>query len=431
MSEAGQEAKLKRSLTLFDVVALGVNAVIGQGIFLQPGEAAGLMGPACLVGLLCAALLAFLIALCFAEVGSRFKTTGGAYAYARHTFGSFVGFEVGWMLCCVAVISWAALASGFTLVLGYFLPIVTQRPYNILVSVGVLVALALVNIRGAKMGGRLSTVFSVAKLAPLLIFIAMGLFYCELSRFEPFSPHGYQNLPEAILLLLYPLVGFESSVVPAGEMEEPQKAVPIALVSVMILVVLIYTLVFVVCIGTYAEFPGSKSPVSEAAQQFMGSSGAHFVAAGIVISVFGINAASALVGPRKVFAMAERGDLPAFLGHVDQESGVPRNAIVATCAAAAVLAATGTFKELAIMGVVARFAQYVPTALAVIVLRRRDKDGQAPGFRIPGGEIIAIATLVLIGWLIYETPMEKLQGGLIAMAMGIPFYFLSRRKRRV
>ncbi len=185
-----------------------------------------------------------------------------------------------------------------------------------------------------------------------------------------------------------------------------------------------------VCIGTYPGFPGSTSPVSEAAQQFMGSGGAHFVAAGIVVSVFGINAASALVGPRKVFAMAERGDLPAFLGEVHPETGVPQNAIIATCAASAVLAATGTFKQLAIMGVVARFAQYIPTVLAVIVLRRRDADGEAPGFRVPGGEVIAVATLVLIGWLIVETPGEKLLGGVYAMLLGIPFYLMSLKKKK-
>ena len=117
---------LKRSLGLGAVIALGINGVIGQGIFLLPGKAAGLMGPASLVGIGIAAVLCLLIALCFAEVGSRFSSTGGAYVYAREAFGDFIGFEVGWMTCCVAVISWAALANGFTLVLGTFIPQVAE-----------------------------------------------------------------------------------------------------------------------------------------------------------------------------------------------------------------------------------------------------------------------------------------------------------------
>lgn len=429
MSSEGQEGKLKRSLSLFDVIALGVNAVIGQGIFLSPGLAAGKLGPACIVALLCAAGLAFLIALCFAEVGSRFKTTGGAYTYARETFGPFVGFEVGWMLCCVGVISWAALASGFGLVLGEFFPIFKSGPAHDLLAVGLLAFLAFVNIKGAKFGGGLSTFFSVAKLGPLLLFVFVGLFYLKPEGFQPFAPQGYDNLATGILILLYSLVGFESSVVPAGEMENPQKAIPIALVSVMTLVCIVYTLVFVVCIGTYPGLPGSESPVSEAAGVFMGSAGGTLVAAGIVISVFGINAASALVGPRKVFALAERGDLPKFLAYVSPETGVPRNAILVTCAASAVLAVSGKFEDLLLMGVVARFAQYLPTALAVIVLRRRDKEGEGPGFRVPMGEVVAAATVVLICWLIFETPNEKRIAGLIALGLGLPFYYVAQRKR--
>ena len=117
-----ESSTLKRSLGLATVVSLGINGVIGQGIFLLPGKAAGMMGPSAGLALLMGGVLCFLIALCFAEVSARFDATGGAYVYAREAFGDFVGFEVGWMTCCVAIISWAALANGFTLVLSHFWP---------------------------------------------------------------------------------------------------------------------------------------------------------------------------------------------------------------------------------------------------------------------------------------------------------------------
>ena len=119
---ASEPAGLQRSLSLRDVIALGINGVVGQGIFLLPGVAAAMMGPACLVAIVAAGVLCLLMALCFAEVGSRYHATGGAYVYARETFGDFVGFEVGWMTCCVAVIAWAALANGLTEVLAQLLP---------------------------------------------------------------------------------------------------------------------------------------------------------------------------------------------------------------------------------------------------------------------------------------------------------------------
>jgi len=419
---------LKRSLNQLDVMALGVNAVIGQGIFLLPGLAAALLGPAALVALLMAAAIAFLIALCFAEVGSRFKTTGGAYAYARETFGNFVGFEVGWMLCCVGIISWAALANGFTVVLGRFIPAVAGGWLQPVVAIGLMVLLGGINLISAKVGATVSTVFSIAKLVPVFAFVAVGLFYIEGALFTPFSPQGYGSLAEGTLLLLYAFVGFESSVVPAGEMKNPERAVPIALIGVMGLVCVAYLVVFVVAMGTLPEVAGHANPVAAASERFMGPIGGTLIAAGIVVSVFGINSGASLVSPRKVYAMAERGDLPRVLARVDPKTGVPRVAIVVTFVIAALLSLTGSFKDLAILGVVARFVQYIPTCLAVIVLRRRDGEARSGGFRIPLGPVIPVLAMGLCLWLIVSTDPKKLLGGLVALCLGIPFYLLARRR---
>jgi len=417
------EDELKRSLSLIDVVGLGVNAVVGQGIFLLPGLAVALLGPASLVALFVAALLAFLIALCFAEVGSRFKTTGGAYAYAREAFGPFVGFEVGWMLCVVCVVSWAALANGFTLVLGYFFPEVMSGFLQKFVALTLMTLMVMVNLRGAKTGGLLSTFCSIAKLIPLIVFVVAGVSTFSVAKLQPFAPQGYGNLAEGVLLLLYAFVGFESSVVPAGEMEDPKKAVPLSLISVMALVCVLYGGVFLACLLLHPSLAGSEAPVAEAAEALFGSTGASLIAGGIVISVLGINAAQALVGPRKIFAMAERGDLPDFLARVDQRTGVPKNAILATFGVAAVLALTGSFKELAVLGVLARFVQYIATSLALFKFRALDK-GTPQGFRVPGGPVISAVTLLLIIWLMANVEPIKLAYGLLAMLVAVPLYFL-------
>lgn len=424
---------LKRSLSLLDVMALGVNAVIGQGIFLLPGLAAALLGPASLVALVLAAGLALLVALCFAEVGSRFESTGGAYVYTRETFGAFVGFEVGWMLACVGIISWAALANGFTVVLKTFVPAVAEGWLQPVTAIGLMTALAVVNFWGAKLGATVSTIFSIAKLVPVALFIAVGLFNLEGALFSPFAPKGYGGLAEGTMLLLYAFVGFESSVVPAGEMRNPQRAVPRALLSVMALVCVAYVLVFVVTIGTFPEVAGHGNPVAAASQCFMGPVGGTLIAAGIVVSVFGINTGAALVSPRKVYAMAERGDLPGLVARVDGRTGAPRVAIAVTFLVAAVLSLTGTFKDLAILGVLARFVQYIPTCLAVIVLRRRDRRAGVSGregFRVPLGPVIPVVAVGLCLWLlVFSNPM-KLLGGAAALALGVPFYFWASFRRR-
>lgn len=425
--------ELKRSLSLLDVMALGVNTVVGQGIFLLPGLAAAMLGPASLVALLLAAGIALLIALCFAEVGSRFEQTGGAYVYARETFGSFVGFEVGWMLCCVGVISWAALANGFCVVLGHFIPEVMTGWLQPTVAIGLIIALAGINLVSAKLGARVSTVFSIGKLIPVALFVIVGVFYIDSALYEPFSPEGYGHLAEGTILLLYAFVGFESSVVPAGEMENPRRAVPIALLSVMGLVCLAYVSVFAITIGTFPDVAGHANPVAAASDGFLGTRGATLIAIGIVISVFGINAGAALVSPRKLFAFAEQGDLPAVIARVESRSQTPQVAIGLTALAAILLSLTGSFKDLAILGVVARFIQYIPTCLAVIVLRRRhaatsEKDDDEV-FRLPFGPAIPLLAIGLCLWLLINVDSSKLIGGGLALLAGVPFYLLARRAR--
>jgi amino acid transporter len=420
-----EHAALKRSLGLATVVSLGLNGVIGQGIFLLPGKAAGMMGPSAGVALLFGGVLCFLIALCFAEVSSRFDSTGGAYVYTREAFGDFVGFEVGWMTLCVGIISWAALSNGFTLVLGHFVPEVAEGWVQKAVAISVITLLSVVNWMGANSGAAVVKFFTVAKMIPLILFILVGVFFVQPDQFIPFAPQGTAPLAETTMLLLYAYAGFETLVVPAGEMDNPQQNVPKALFIVMAIVTVVYMGVFGVAVGTFDGIAGHANPVAAASAQFMGPIGGTLIAVGICLSVFGTNSGSALVNPRRFYAMAERGDLPAFLARVDPETGAPRAAIGTTWLLACALSLSGTFVELAVLGVLARFAQYIPTCIAVLVFRHRDTEPH-DGFRIPGGPVIPLVTVVLCVLLLANTDPTRLIKGGIALLVGIPLYFLVR-----
>jgi len=214
--------------------------------------------------------------------------------------------------------------------------------------------------------------------------------------------------------------------VPAGEMNNPQKSVPIALMAVMAIVSVVYLAVLTVSIGTLPEIAGHGNPVAAAASNVLGPIGGTLVAAGIVISVFGTNAGAALVSPRRFYAMAERGDLPRVFAKVNERTGVPVPAVLVTMGLSAVLAATGSFVELAALGVIARFLQYIPTCLAAIVLRRRD-GAQAPeGFRLPLGPVLPLLTVGLCCVLMANTDPDRLIKGGIALAIGTVLYGLSR-----
>ena len=417
---------LRRDLTLFSVVCLGLNGVIGQGIFLTPGRAAELMGPAALVALLLAGVLCFLIALCFAEVGSRFQSTGGAYLYVRETFGDFAGFEVGWMTCCVAVISWATLANGFTLVLAGLVP--ELEPFWIQkgIACGAVTLLTVVNLRGVAAGASVVKFFTVAKLIPIMLFIGVGAFFISSELFTPFSPGGYGSLAETTLVLMYAYAGFETLVVPAGEMNDPQRSIPRALLWVLGICTTVYLAVFAVATGTLSALAGHPNPVAEAASGFLGPLGGGIVGLGVALSVFGTMTGSALVNPRRFYAMAERGDLPPLVRRIDPETRSPVPAILITWAGTIALTLTGSFKDLLVIGVIGRFAQYIPTCIAVLVWRHRDPEGAGVRFRVPLGPVVPLVALGLCAWLLANQDPGKLIAGGLALLVGVPLYFVAR-----
>ncbi|MBT8492686.1 MAG: APC family permease [Deltaproteobacteria bacterium] len=429
---------LQRSLTLLDVVALGVNGVIGTGIFLLPGKWVAFLGPAALLALVFAAVLSFVIALCFAEVSSYFRGTGGAYLYALRTFGDLPGFLVGWMTCVVTVVAWAALANGLVRAVAAFSPMMGEglpRAAFLIVFMGLL---TVVNLRGAKLGAVVANFFTAAKLIPLILFIAVGLFFIDGPSFTPFSPEGYGDFFTATLLIFFAFVGFEGLVVPAGEMAKPRRDVPLALIIVLTLVVIVYALVLCVAIGTLPGLAGHESPIAAAGERFLGGWGGTLIGVGVVVSMVGINAASALVGPRRLFAMAEQGHLPRSLVRLNQH-GSPKVAIVGLYVIACALALWGEYEKLALISVIARFAQYIATSVAVFFLRKRGplpapggdgEDTPRKPFRLPLGPVIPVVSVGLCCFMIYQSkPVEQIAGA-IAVGAGALVYALMWLRRR-
>ncbi|MBX2797302.1 MAG: APC family permease [Myxococcales bacterium] len=405
-----------------------MNAVIGSGIFLLPGKAAELLGPAAIVALLIAGVFSLLLALCFAEAGARFSGTGAAYIYAESAFGPFVGFQVGWISWVVRLISWAALANGFALALLTAVGLDTEQSPALVptIAASALVALAFANVLGARVGAGVIKLFTVAKLLPLAIFLGVGVLYAGADAFVPFAPQGWDRLGETTLLVLWAYAGFEQTAVVAGETRDPQRTVPLALLSVMGVVLLIYLGTFAVAQGTYPGMAGSDAPIAEAATTFLGSAGALLIAVGIAVSVFGTTSGTALIAPRMVFALSERGQLPPWLSQLHARYGTPVPAIVLTTTISVAIAVSGTFAQLALISVVARFAQFIPTCFAILVFRRRDRlaGAASPGFRVPGGPVIPLLTAALCLALLAQAPTPRLLAGGAAILSGVPIYAL-------
>src|SRR5687768_11801100 len=271
---------LVRGIRRWDLVAIAINGIIGAGIFGLPSDVFARIGSYSLIAFGACSLVVTLIILCFAEVGSRFNETGGPYLYAREAFGPTVGFEVGWLMWLARLTAFAANCNLLVIYLGYFWPGARGTAWRAIIISAVVLALTLINVIGVREAALASNIFTVGKLIPLLIFIAAGLFFLNPDSFSLATPPDYSPFSLSVLKLIYAFTGFEMATIPAGEVRDPRRHMPLALLGGIGLVALFYILIQVVCVGTLPGLATSQTPLADAASTFMGAAGGALITAG-------------------------------------------------------------------------------------------------------------------------------------------------------
>ena len=386
-------------MTLLDCVGLGINGIIGTGIFLLPAKVFSAAGGLSWAAWIAIGAVCLLVGLCFCEAAGRADRNGGPYLYARDAFGRWVGVGVGWMALAANLFAFGAVARGFGRNLSYLIPALSNPGPQIALAVAVIVGLAILNYRGVKLGAVVSDFFSGAKLIPLALFVAAGLFFVDWGRLGTPAPSGLAGLGAIKVggfAALFACTGFEYVPVPAGETDNPRRNVPLALFGALFGSILLYVLVQVVFMGTHPNPAAADKPLAEAAGAFLGPWAGRFIAAGSVISSFGYLSAVALVSPRYLSALGEEGELPPIFARVHPRFQTPSIAIVVSAVFCVGLAIFADFDRLSDLNNAAVFAQYVPTCLAVLVLRRTRGPS---GFVLPGGPVIPV--LGTIGCLLF------------------------------
>ena len=299
------------------MTAIGVNQVIGAAIFLLPADVARLVGSWGPVMFAAIGLTSLLVALCFAEVGSRFESTGGPIGPARVAFGRFVGFEVGSDAWFSRVSSGASVINGLALALAFYWPSLASGVPRALVILGVIGGLTWANLRGIKQASWLVNAFTIGKVLPLAIFVLVGVWFADFSRAVPAEPLPLATFGTAALLLIFAYGGYEVTGVPAGEAVNPRRDVPFAFVATILHRHRgAMTLTATVAAGVLPDVGASRTPIADASAVLMGVAGGLLVSVGSVISTTGNNMGQLLSGSRSVFALAEHGDLPAVFARV-------------------------------------------------------------------------------------------------------------------
>ncbi|MFN7977889.1 MAG: amino acid permease [Vicinamibacterales bacterium] len=432
MSAPASTPALRRALGKWDLTAIGINQVIGSAIFLLPADVARLVGSWAPLMFLAIGLSSLFVALCFAEVGSRFDTTGGPIGPARVAFGRFTGFEVGWMLWFSRVSSGASVINGLAVALGYYWPAISTGMPRAAVILSVLGVLTWVNVRGIKQSSWLVNAFTLGKLLPLAVFIAVGVFFADLSRVVPAGPAPMANLGTAALLLIFAFGGYEVTGVPAGEAANPRKDVPFAFIATILTVSAVMTLTAAVTAGLLPDVGASKTPVADASALVMGALGGLLVSVGSVISMTGNNMGQLLSGSRSVFALAEQGDLPPVFARVHPAYRTPHVAIWFTSLVLVGLALTGSFVFLAAVSAVARLVVYMSACGATLRLRGASMAGKVgeAHFVAPGGPIVPIVAIAITSSILVSATTQQLLAGGAALAAGAVLFAIATRGAR-
>ena len=420
------DEKLVRGIGRWDFTAIVINTIIGAGIFGLPALVYARIGSYSLIAFVACAVIVGLIVLCYAEVSSRFTTTGGPYLYAREAFGPLVGFEVGWLYWIVRVATFAANCNLPVAYLGFFIPSANEGALRVVIITFVVAVITIVNLLGVRESALMTNIFTVGKLVPLLLFIAIGVFFIQPGNFDFSVVPDRSSFSGAVLLLIYAFVGFEASVVLAGETKDPGRNIPFGLLIALLIVAVIYILIQIVAIGTLPGLAQSQRPLADSASAFLGTFGAALITVGALVSIFGNLNVGVLSATRMLFAMSENREIPSVFGATVERFKTPYVSILLTAVVILILTIQSSFLTAVTIAIVTRLIVYATTCVALPVFRYQ-KDAPPALFRAPLGIVAAVLSLALIGWLLTDERVRN-EGLpiLIAAVIGLILYFAYR-----
>jgi amino acid transporter len=426
---------LKREIGVWGLVSNSINIVVGAGIFVLPAIVAARLGTASVLAYVLCGVLIVLMMLCFAEIGSRITTTGGAYAYIEIAFGKFAGFlTTNLFIFGAAIMANAAVANALADTLAYFLPAFKIQGVRVLLFVTMFTGFAYFNVIGVKRGLFLVKFNTVAKMTPLLFLVLFGWLSFSPSNFAWGSTPSLSDLGQASMILLFAFVGIETGLNVSGEVKDPKKTIPKGILMSAFVVVLLFTLIQLTAQGVLGDALPSfrEAPLAEVGKKMVGPLGASLVIVGACFSMFGNLSGFALNMPRIIFAAARDEVIPPkLLASIHRRYRTPHVAVVSYAALACFFACTGTFEQLAMLVSASFLLIYLGVILAVVKYRVRQED-EAGAYKMPGGYLIPVASAVAVLWFLSNLPGRELRAMLVFLAvLSVIYWSLKLRRKKL
>lgn len=434
---------LKRTLTVKDLLGLGIGAVIGTGIFILPGTvAATTAGPAIVISFFLAAIVCALVAMAYGEVSSTLPVAGSAYSYGNVIFGEVVGWIVGWALILEYFLAVAAVSTGWSAYFNSLIAPVFKLPtaitgpfdpahgtYINVVAILIILVISFTLRKGMNTSQKTENLLVILKLAIIVFFIVIGFFFIKSANYHPFVPEringafGFRGILTGAAMVFFAFLGFDVLSGSAAEVKNPRKTLPMGIILTLIIAAVLYALVAFVLTGmvNYQSL-NVADPVAFALQKVGQNSIAVVISIGALVGMYTMMYAMLYASSRLIYAIGRDHLIPGDLGKINKH-GVPGKALLVATVVISVFGGLIPLDKLTDLVSVGTLLAFTVVSLGIIPLRKR-KDIDHDGFKMPGYPVLPIISALFSVGLMTQLHQETLIFAAIWFGLGLLIYFL-------
>ncbi|MGE7171463.1 amino acid permease [Latilactobacillus sakei] len=433
-----QDQRLAKTLTAKDLIALGVGAVIGTGIFILPGTIAALhSGPAITLSFMIAAVVCAVAAMCYAEFSSALPVAGSAYSYGNIIFGELIGWLLGWALFLEYMLSVAAVSTGWS---AYFVSFIegfgvhipkaitgsfdpAHGTYINLFAVLIVTLISVLLMSGTRSSTRINNLMVMIKIGVVLLFLVVGIFYVKSSNWQPFMPFGVSGVFKGASLVFFAYLGFDCVSASAAEVKNPQKNLPIGIIGTLVICTLLYILVAFVLTGmvSYREL-NVANPVAFALQVVHQNWFAGLLSLGALAGMFTMMLTMTYSSSRLVYSIGRDGLLPKMLGKIETRHQTPINSVRVVTVIIATLGGLVSLDQLTNLVNIGTLIAFFFMSIGVIPLRKRKDIPNKDGFKVPLYPWLPLLSGLLCLFMLFELPAVTWMAAGIWFILGLIIY---------
>jgi APA family basic amino acid/polyamine antiporter len=438
-----KDVTLKKELGAFDLSMLGIGAIIGTGIFVLTGVAAAeYAGPALILSFILSGLACVFAALCYAEFASTVPVSGSAYTYSYATFGEIIAWILGWDLILEYGLASSAVASGWSGYLqgllagfGIHFPKAITSAYDPangtfidVPAIAIILIITLLLTQGIKKSARFNTIMVLIKLAVVVLFIGVGVWYVEPSNWTPFMPFGFSGVTSGAATVFFAYIGFDAVSSAAEEVKNPQKNMPIGIIASLLVCTVLYIVVSAILTGIvpYQEL-SVKNPVSFALTYIHQDWVAGFISVGAIAGITTVLLVMMYGQTRLFYAISRDGLLPRIFSKVDKKKQIPLVNTWITCILVSIFAGLVPLNKLAELVNIGTLFAFMTVSIGILYLRK-NKLAPKTGFRVPFVPYIPILAFLSCGYLALQLKLASWVSFSVWLVIGLFIYFGYGRK---